>query len=713
MTTVEGRPAGTGRPEARQSQPEPRTPRPERPQQPEAWTEQPSGLMDLLGVAAVLLDADGRIALWSPQAEDLYGYTAEEALGRYAAPLLIREENWDLVIKKFASVMETGRSWGGAFPVRHKDGSTRLVELRNMRLQNDRGDFYVLGLATDSPTLRAVERDVALSTRLIAQSPIGLAILDTDLRYVAVNPALERMHGIAAEEHLGRHYREIMSSSKFEVPEAAMHEVLETGEPMVDQSTIVGRTPADPYKHAWSISLYRLEDPQGRVIGVADLVLDVTDRYQAATEAAEARKRLALIADGAARIGTTLEVGQTARELAEVTVPELADIGTVDVLDSALDEHRPPTRDGPAHFRALAVKAAYPTEALYAADPPGHIVAYDADRLATRCVRTGRPILISHLTDDDLSHIARDAHAAGMLARAGVHSYMLVPLTARGEILGFLGLSRARNPQPFGEDDLALAGELASRAAVCIDNARSHESVRNAAETLQRSLLPDHPPHLPGLQIASRYRPAQATYEIGGDWYDVLPLDGHKTALVVGDVMGSGIDAAATMGRLRTATSAFADLDLEPAQILQHLDKITSGLEHYIATCVYAVYDPHRAECHIATAGHMPPVLVRSGARPVLLDLPTGTPLGVGGVPFETTTIPLAPGDQLVLYTDGLVETRRDAIDERLEALRRLLDVPDRSLEETCDRLLCELRRPDDPDDVALLIARAQTLSTD
>ncbi|MGW7365370.1 SpoIIE family protein phosphatase [Streptomyces sp. NPDC054841] len=694
MSAADGRPADAGQPRGRSSQ--------------------PSGLMDLLGVAAVLLDADGRIVLWSPQAEDLYGYAAKEALGQYAAPLLVHEEHWDLVIKKFAEVMETGQSWAGAFPVRHKDGTTRFVELRNMRLLDDRGDFYALGLATDSPTLREVEWDVALSSRLISQSPIGLAILDSDLRYVAVNPALERIHGIPARDHLGRHYREVMTSAKFEVPESAMREVLRTGVPMVDQSTIVGRSPADPqHEHAWSISLYRLEDPQGRVLGVADLVVDVTDRYRAATEAAEARRRLALIADGSARIGTTLEVGQTARELAQVTVPELADVVTVDVLDSVLDEHRRALTDGPALFRALAVKAAYPTEAVQACDPPGHIAAYGADRLATQCVRTGRPILISRADETDLAHIARDDHAATLLARAGVHSYMLTPLTARGHILGCLGLMRARNPLPFGEDDLALAGELASRAAVCIDNARTHQSMRNAAEILQRSLLPDRPPDLPGLQIAYRYRPAQATYEVGGDWYDVLPLDGDRTALVVGDVMGSGIDAAATMGRLRTATSAFADLDLDPSQVLQHLDKITSGLEHYIATCVYAVYDPHRAECHIANAGHLPPALVRSGEPPELLDLPTGTPLGVGGVAFETVTIDLGPGDRLVLYTDGLVETRHHPIDERLETLRRLLDRPDRSLEETCDRLLQELRRPDDPDDVALLIARTQPFTPD
>ncbi|WP_367318921.1 SpoIIE family protein phosphatase [Streptomyces sp. HUAS ZL42] len=673
---------------------------------PQGVPSQPSGLLDLLGVTAVLLDADGRIVLWSPQAEELYGYTSAEALGQYAVRLMVHKEHWDWVIKTFGGVMETGRSWAGTFPIRCKDGSTRLVELRSMRLQNDRGEFYALGLGIDSRTLRELERDVALSTRLISQSPIGVAIFDTDLRYVAVNPALERIHGLPAAEHLARPYRDVMSAPEFAEVEAAMRQVLKTGVPLVDRSPVVGRSEADPdHKHAWSVSVYRLEDTQGRVLGVAELAVDVTERYHSALEATETRRRLALIADGSARIGTTLEVGQTARELAEVTVPAFGDVVAVDVLDSVLAERQPASREGPTLFRALAVKAAYRTDAALATDPPGHVAAYDADRLASRCVRTGRPILVGHADGNDLTAIARDEHGATLLARAGAHSYMAVPLTARGTVLGFMGLTRARDPRPFDEDDLAIATELASRAAVCIDNARAHQSVRNAAETLQRSLLPDPPPRLPGLQVASRYLPAQAAYEVGGDWYDVLPLDGDKTALVVGDVMGSGIEAAAAMGRLRTATTAFADLDLEPAQVLQHLDTTTSRLEQYIATCIYAAYDPHRGECHIANAGHLPPVLVADGRPPRLLTLPTGTPLGVGGVPFETTTIAFGPGDQLVLYTDGLVETRQDPLDARLDTLLHLLDTPRAPLEETCDRLLHTLRHPEDHDDVALLIA--------
>ncbi|MFF1279982.1 SpoIIE family protein phosphatase [Streptomyces sp. NPDC058299] len=683
--------------------------RPEQADRAEGGAADPSGLMDLLGVAAVLLEADGRIDMWSPQAEELFGYTRSEAVGRYAAPLLIHPENQDAVITLFADVMATGRSWAGAFPVRHKDGSSRMVEFRNMRLTDNLGDHYALGLATDRATLRQVERNLALSTRLVTQAPIGLAVLDNDLRYLAVNPALAAMHGVPEAGHIGRDFREILPGEPFRDAEAVMRQVLASGAPVVDQQ-VVGRTAADPERdHAWAVSVYRLEDHHGHVLGIATMVVDVTDRYEAARKADQAQQRLRLVANGSSRIGTTLEVERTARELADVVVPDLADMVAVDLLDSVLQTGRPDVGEGPALFRALAVKTAYPTDAADAIVPPGRLTTYHADHPAAHCIRTRRPHLITHL--EDHARIASGPEAARLLARAGVHSDMAVPLIARGEVIGVMGLARARNPQPFDDDDLALACELASSAALSIDNAVLHQHIRSAAETLQRSLLPRLSPRHPGLDVAARYRPAQAFSEVGGDWYDVIPLDGDRTALAVGDVMGSGIPAATAMGRLRTATSTLADLDLDPARILTHLDKITRGLDPYIATCVYAVYDPHRALLHVASAGHLPPVLMRAGRPPELLDLPTGIPLGVGGVPFETTTLALEPGDQLVLYTDGLVETRDDPIDERLADLLRLLAPRDRSTEDTCDRLLRELRHPAGHDDVALLIARAQPLS--
>ncbi|GHG48123.1 SpoIIE family protein phosphatase [Streptomyces griseocarneus] len=669
------------------------------------------GLLDVLSVAAVVLDRDGRIVLWSPQAEELFGWKAPEALGHYAAQLLVAEENRQEVLELFAKVMGGGGMWAGVFPARHKDGSLRPLEFRNMRLEDKDGDVYALGMATDQQILRDVERDLALSLRLVAQSPIGLAVLDTGLRYVMVNPALERIHGRPARAYVGRHVREALSfldDRDAGAIEASMREVMATGTPLVDQF-IVGPT-ADPAagERARLVSFYRLEDPAGRPMGLATSDVDVTDRHRTATEA---RRRLALIADASVLIGTTLDLDQTARELAEVVVPALADVAAVDVLDTALHGNSAPPGEQAAVFRALAVASADAGDAgdaVRAADPPGEIAKYDADRLVARCVTTGRPVLLPRVGPEDLPRIARDAQAAGLLGRAGLHSYMAVPLIARGEVLGALDLKRTSNPEPFGEDDVVLAGELAARAAVCIDNARWYQRERATALTLQRDLLPKPPQNLVGLEVAYRYQPAGAAVQVGGDWFDVIPQAGDTSALVVGDVMGSGINAAAAMGQLRTAARTLSGLDLDPAQVLRHLDRTASGLDQTIATCLYAVYDPGLDRCCFANAGHLPPVLVRPGRRPVLVDLPTGAPLGVGGVPFESVAVPLTPGDRLVLYTDGLVETRDEAIDTRLEVLLGLLDGRDLDLEATCDLLLSELRADNDQDDVALLIAHVR-----
>ncbi|MFF2503804.1 SpoIIE family protein phosphatase [Streptomyces sp. NPDC058067] len=671
---------------------------------------EPSGLLDALAVAAVMLDAEGRIRLWSPQAEELFGWSAQEALGRSAARLLVAPENVDLVVELFAQVMASGETWAGVFPVRGKDGSTRLVEFRNMRLLDEHGAVYALGIATDQTLLREVERDLALSVRLVAQSPIGLAVLNTDLRYVMVNPALEQINALPAEQHIGRSVGEALPFLDGDAIAVTMRQVLSTGIPVLNEFTIGRPGGATDTEHAWSVSYYRLEDPSGRVLGLAISVVDVSEQHQASQEAARARRRLALIADASTTVGTTLDVEQTAHELAEVVVPGLADLAAVDILDAVLQGRRQTNHlaGGPALFRALAVRAAYSTNALHAADTPGQIASYAADRYITQCVTSGRPVLVEHVGEEDLQRIAPDPQSARLLARAGLHSYMAVPLIARGEVLGALDLGRARNMAPFSRDDVVLAGELAARAAVSIDNARSYQSERRTALTLQRHLLPPRPPRRPGLEIAYRYEPAQSASEIGGDWFDTIPVAGDKTALVIGDVMGSGINAAATMGQLRTATRTLADLDLAPAEVLRHLDHTAAELDPGFATCIYAVYDPYRSECRIAVAGHLPPILVRAGRRPELLDLPSGTPLGVGDVAFTETTVKLETGDQLVLYTDGLIETRSDAIDTRINTLLDLLAEPRVSLDDTCDHLLAALRDREDHDDVALLIFRTR-----
>ncbi len=454
--------------------------------------------------------------------------------------------------------------------------------------------------------------------------------------------------------------------------------------------------------------VYRLDDSGGRPLGLSISVTDITARHQAALQAELARERLSHLAEASVRIGTTLDLEQTARELAEITVPELADIAAVDVLDAAVRD-RPAgiSAEGGATFRALALAAGYPTVAVEAADPTGQVARYGAERLVTRCVATGQPVAVPAVQEEDLGRIARDEHAAGLLAKAGVHSYLAVPLIARGEVLGALDLKRTRNPKPFDHDDTILACELAGRAAVCIDNARLYRQQRSIALMLQRSLLPTPATGSTRLRIASRYQPAGAHSEIGGDWFDVLELAEDRTALVVGDVMGSGINAAATMGRLRTATQTLARLALQPTEVLHHLDQITTGLDPYFATCLYAVYDPRGNRCRIASAGHLPPVLVPARGEPRLVEVVPGTPLGIGGGTHSTVAVDLCPGDLLVLYTDGLIETRRDDIEDRLEVLLGLLRPvagSGDSLEQTCDLLLEALRSPENHDDVALLL---------
>lgn len=669
---------------------------------------EPSGLLDLLGVAAAVLDDEGRITLWSPEAERLFGYSSAEALGRYAADLLIDPLHRSQVLDLFARVL-SGESWAGGFPIRCKDGTVRQTEFRNVPLQDDQHHAYALGIATDQKQLRELETGLALTSRLFHHAPFGVAVLDPDLRYMLVNPVLEKIHGKPAGETVGRHPSEVIPVPDTSRIEAAMHRVLVTGEPLLNQPTL-STTPSDPdprAEHAWSASYYRLQDQRGHILGVAVTVVDDSERHRAAAEAGRVRGRLATLAEAGMRIGSSLDLDRTAHELADIAVDDLADVAAVDVLDvifTAADPAVPDTGQGTA-FRPLAVAARPPTDAVRAADPVGESVIYAADRLVTQCVRTGRPVLVPHLTAESFRRLGTRPDS-GILDRAGAHSYLAVPLRAHGCVLGALSLLRVHDPRPFDEDDRDFAVELADRAAICVDNARWYRHERDTALALQRSLLPHRAPDRPGLGIATRYRPADDTSEIGGDWYDVLPLAGDGTALVIGDVMGSGATAAATMGQLRTATRALARLDLPPGAVLSGLDSLAEDLDSSFATCTYLTCRPAAGTCEIATAGHLPPVVIRPDGTTGLIDPAPGPPLGIGGTTFTTHRLTLAPGSRVLLYTDGLVETRTDPIDDRLQLLLDLLTRhAHRELEDTCDLLLEELRHPGSRDDVALLLA--------
>lgn len=387
---------------------------------PEGISAEPGSLLDELGVAAFVLDGEGRIAFWGPEAEHLLGYRAADVLGRPAGRVLIAPEHLPLVTEWFERVRD-GAAWAGIFPVRRADGSMTEVEFRHRRLLDPHGQVHVLGLAADAGTVRRLETDLALSNSLITQSPVGLALFDEDFRWMRVNPALERINGLPASQLLGRPMGEVFTGVDVPTTEEALRRVRETGEPLTDQQ-ITGRTPADPdHDHVWSASFYRVEDGAGRTLGTAVSVIDVTERHRVASEIAEAREQLSMIAEASSRIGTTLDLGRTAQELADVIVPRLADLAAVDVLDSVCrGEVEPPLNAGDAaRFRALALASAPGTEASAAADQVGELAVYGPHRAITRCVAEARPIPLPQVGPDILRSIARDAAAARVLEEPG------------------------------------------------------------------------------------------------------------------------------------------------------------------------------------------------------------------------------------------------------------------------------------------------------
>ena len=449
-------------------------------------------------------------------------------------------------------------------------------------------------------------------------------------------------------------------------------------------------------------------------------------------QAVAARQRLALLCDAGLNIGTTLDMWVTAGEFTAAVVPRFAQYATVDLAAWVLD--------GDESAPAAALKLRRGAErALHDAegDPPhptGQTVRYPAESPQLRCLRHERPVLDSELTDSDLtdseltdSELTAGESTAGESADdrtdgpgrpgQGMRSTLALPILARGAVLGVVTLYRGREAGPFQEDDLALAEELVARAALCLDNARRYAREHTLALTLQRSLLPRALPEQNAVEAAHRYLPAQEA--VGGDWYDVIPLSGGRVALVVGDVVGHGIHAAATMGRLRTAVRNFSALDLPADELLGHLDALVDSMDQEEAddhghtgiigaTCLYVIYNPVTEYCTMASAGHLPPAVITPDGLVEFPDVHAGPPLGLGGSTFDAVEFTLLADSRIVLYTDGLIEDRRQDIEAGLARLAVSLAGPRRSPEKLCEAVIRELLPEPSGDDVAVLVARAR-----
>ncbi|WP_078910969.1 SpoIIE family protein phosphatase [Streptomyces sp. NRRL WC-3742] len=423
----------------------------------------------------------------------------------------------------------------------------------------------------------------------------------------------------------------------------------------------------------------------------------------------QAGEQLALLNEVGGKVGTTLDLGFTAHELCQVLVPRIADFACVDLVDGLIsDSELPVSRpDDDTMLRRVALVHNETGGVWEHVLPEGALVSMPRRTPPGMALQLNQPVLVPVITDD----VAVDyAIALGGVRLAPVvsgRSMLVVPLSARGTVLGILKLLRLPDRAPFDESDAATLKELAVRAALSLDNARLHRAEARVATTLQRSMIPTRPPQIPGVQIAHRYLPGDPKAEVGGDWFDAIQLPGSRVALVVGDVMGHGLHSAAAMGRFRTAMQTLAALDLPPGQLLRHLDNLAHKLgDDHLATCLYAVYDPINRTCELASAGHVPPVLVHPDGSGELLEIPAGAPIGVGGVPFVAKTIDVSDGSMLVLCTDGLVEVRGGDIGAGLAALCGNLIDPRQSPEEACDVVLKRLHSDDRKDDVALLVAR-------
>ncbi|MFE7134682.1 SpoIIE family protein phosphatase [Streptomyces sp. NPDC057638] len=465
----------------------------------------------------------------------------------------------------------------------------------------------------------------------------------------------------------------------------------------------------------------RATDLDGGPSGSVATFRDTTELQALSGQADVAQARLRLLYEAGVEIGTTLDMVRTCEELVEFAVGRFADFATVDLVEAVLRGEEPKATGAGEDMRRVA------------ADGAGDETAHFQLNTRIRFLPTTR--MGAGLGKGE-GILERDLHAysgweqqsperAVKLVESGFHSMIAVPLRARGAILGVAMFWRAERADSYEEEDRSLAEELVARAAVSVDNARRFSREHTMAVTLQRSLLPRGLPEQSALDAAYRYRPAQAGLGglggVGGDWFDIIPLPGARVALVVGDVVGHGVHAAATMGRLRTAVHNFSTLDLPPDELLWHLDELVARLDQDEAaggegqvtgaTCVYAIYDPSTGRCAIARAGHLQPLVLRPDGSAFFADVPGGPPLGLGGMPFETLELELEPGSSLVLYTDGLVEDRERDIDDGLALLRdTLTGRPDRTPDEICEAALRALLPERPRDDIALLVGRTRVL---
>ncbi|WP_405508140.1 SpoIIE family protein phosphatase [Streptomyces purpurascens] len=661
-------------------------------------------------LAVVVVDREGLVSHWSRGARRLFGVPKDEAIGRPALDLLpvsgaLPEEDttpyaaYDGLGPDLESSLDGGLSYPAAGRARlSAPGRDRVDVLWWAYPLVGPGPERLLVLAADADVLRAGD--------------IGAGALER------IAPGFALHTDFPGAEDLARRLPEILPSMSVGESARIVGQVLELGYPVLEFSHN-DRVPVTP---DWGVAR-RAErkarrERAARALAAGEPVPEELRDEGEDLEYAAVREHLEFLNEVSGRIGTSLDLSRTIIEVSRAVVPRFTDVAGTYLREQVVAGEGFPdgVPDTTTMWHRVAVEHTDEPGRWDDVVPVGEAMPFPAHTPFFQCMTSGEPVLVPRISEEMGHAIAAQFEKRDIRPLITGRSMLVVPLKARHVVLGFMILLRHPERPVFNDMDRVTGAELAARAGLVLDNARMYTYQENVAETLQDSMLPHIPPRMAGCDIATRYLPGTLLGRVGGDWFDAVKLPGGRTAFVVGDVMGHGLNSAAMMGQLRTAVQTMAGLDLPPAQLLRNLDDLAQRLgDTYLATCLYAVYDPIASELHLANAGHIPPVLVRADdGRSELLDLPTGAPIGVGGVPFEAERLRVEPGDRLVMCTDGLVEVRGEDIGVGLATLCESAAHPAASMDDACDTIIRSLNTCGGrKDDVALLMARLNGIEPD
>ncbi|WP_369216251.1 ATP-binding SpoIIE family protein phosphatase [Streptomyces flavofungini] len=663
-------------------------------------------------LAVVVVDAAGLVSHWSVGARRLFGCAKEEAVGRPVGDLLPVHGAMPEDDEPYGAYDGLGPDLETSLGRRISYPAAGRARLTGAGGQGRRVDVLWWAYPLIGPGPERLLVLAADAARLTGHGPVpedAGAVRGEQVERIAPGFALHTDFP-GADELAGR-LPEILPSMSVAESSRIVSQILELGYPVLEFSQH-DRVPVTP---DWGVAR-RTERKTRRERAERDaargLPADGADDDEGEDlEYAAVRERLEFLNEVSGRIGSSLDLSRTIVEVSKAVVPRFTDVAGTYLREQVVAGEGFP--EGPPDettlWHRVAVEHTDEPGRWDDVVPVGESMPFPSHTPFFQCMTSGDPVLVPRITEEMGNAIASQFEKRDIRPLINHRSMLVVPLKARNVVLGFMILLRHRERPVFNDMDRVTGAELAARAGLVLDNARMYTYQESVADTLQDSMLPHIQPRMSGCDIATRYLPGTLLGRVGGDWFDSVKLPGSRTALVVGDVMGHGLNSAAMMGQLRTAVQTMAALDLPPEQLLRNLDDLAQRLgEHYLATCLYAVYDPIAGELLLANAGHIPPVVVRAeDGRSELLDLPTGAPIGVGGVPFESVRIRVAPGDRLLMCTDGLVEVRGEDIGVGLATLTESAAHPAASMDDACDTIIRALNtRGGRKDDVALLMAR-------